>query len=213
MYKLFWAEDSGALAPQIVLEECGADYVRQVVDLDSGEEATEEYLAINPRGQVPALQLDDGTVITESAAIALHLADSYPQAGLVPPPGSRERALVYRWLFYAAANLYEGVLRFYYSDRYISEAAKADLVRDSARGYVDSCWDLLEDEIGEGPYFLGQSYSVLDPYLLMLSNWHHDADALFKRNPKLQRLCSAVRARPAVAAIWSSHFPGSRADG
>jgi len=209
VYKLYWAEDSGALAPQIVLEECGADYIREIVDLGSAEETTEEFLAINPRGQVPALQLDDGTVITESAAIALHIADSYPQAGLLPPPASRERALVYRWLFYAAANLYEGVLRFYYSERYTSVASQAEQVRESARGYVDSCWDLLENEIGEGPYFLGQSYSVLDPYLLMLTNWHHDADALFEGNPKLQRLCSAVRARPAVAAIWSAHFPES----
>jgi glutathione S-transferase/GST-like protein len=207
VYKLYWAEDSGALAPQIVLEECGADYIRQIVDLDSGEETAEKFLSINPRGQVPALQLDDGTVITESAAIALHIADSYPQAGLLPPLASRERALVYRWLFYAAANLYEGVLRYYYSDRYTSVASQAEQVREAARVYVDSCWDLLENEIGEGPFFLGQSYSVIDPYLLMLSNWHDDADALFERNPKLHRLCKAVRARPAVEAIWSSHFP------
>lgn len=209
MYKLYWAEDSGALAPQIVLEECGVDYLRQIMDLEAGDETSDEFLAINPRGQVPALQLDDGTIMTESAAIVLHIADSHPHAGLLPPLASRERALVYRWLFYAAANLYEGVLRFYYSDRYTTEASQAQPVQAAARVYVDSCWDLLENEIAEGPYFLGQSYSVIDPYLLMLSNWHDDADALFKRNPKLQRLCSAVRTRPAVAAIWPSHFPES----
>jgi glutathione S-transferase len=209
VYKLYWAENSGALAPQIVLEECSADYAREIVDLDSGEETAKEFLAINPRGQVPALQLEDGTVITESAAIALHIADSYPQAGLSPPLASRERALVYRWLFYAAANLYEGVLRNYYSDRFTSVASQAEQVKESARKFIDDCWDLLESQIAEGPYFLGETYSVIDPYLLMLSNWHDDADALFRRNPKLKRLCAEVRARPAVAAIWSSHFPES----
>ena len=190
MYKLYWAENSGALAPQIVLEECGADYVREIVDLGSGEENTHEFLAINPRGQVPALQLQDGTVITESAAISLHIADSHPRAGLLPPLGSRERALVYRWLFYAAANLYEGVLRYYYSDRFTSVAAQAEQVKESARIFIDDCWDLLENQVGEGPYILGETYSVIDPYLLMLSNWHGDASALFERNPKLQRLCA-----------------------
>jgi glutathione S-transferase len=209
VYKLYWAKDSGALAPQIVLEEGGADYACEIVDLGNGEETAGEFLAINPRGQVPALQLEDGTVITESAAIALHIADCYPQSGLLPPLASRERALVYRWLFYAAANLYEGVLRYYYSDRFTSVASQAEQVKESARIFIDDCWDLLENQIAEGPYFLGDTYSVIDPYLLMLSNWHEDADALFKRNPKLQRLCAAVRVRPAVAAIWSSHFPES----
>lgn len=209
MYTLYWAKDSGALAPQIVLEECGAEYLRQPVDLDRGEEATEAFLAINPRGQVPALQLDDGSIVTESAAIVLHLADSHPQAGLLPPPGSHERARVYRWLFYAAANLYEGVLRFYYSDRYTTQASQAAEVRESARAFIDYAWDLLENELGEGPYFLGQSVSVIDPYLLMLVNWHGDRETLFARNAKLKRLCAAVRARPAVERIWHMNFPQS----
>jgi glutathione S-transferase len=207
VYKLYWAADSGALAPQIILEEIGAQYERCVVDLGRGEETAAAFLAINPRGQVPALALADGTILTESAAIALYLADSHAQAGLLPPAGSSERALLYRWLFYAAANLYEGVLRFYYSDRYTTLAAQAPQVRDSARDYIDHAWSLLEDALGEGPYFLGETYSVLDPYLLMLSNWHENRDALFARYPKLGRLCRAVRARAAVERIWPQHFP------
>lgn len=209
MYKLYWAEDSGALAPQILLEECGAEYLLHSLDLDKGEEAAAKYLAINPRGQVPALQLDDGSILTESAAIVLHLADSHPQAGLLPPLGSSERARVYRWLFYAASNLYEGILRFYYSDRYTTQATQAALVRESARAFIDYAWELLENELGEGPYLLGHSYSAADPYLLMLANWHDDREALFARNPKLQRLYAAVRARPAVERIWHSHYPQS----
>lgn len=206
MYKLYWAADSGALAPHIVLEEIGAEYERCVVDMGRGEETSAGYLAINPRGQIPALALEDGTILTESAAITLHLADSHPQAELLPPVGSRERALVYRWLLYAAANLYEGCLRFYYSDRYTTDASQAGQVRASARTYLDHAWSLLEDALGEGPYFLGRRYSVLDPYLLMLSGWHEKPDELFARNPKLQFLCAAVRARAAVERVWPSHF-------
>ena len=207
MYKLYWAADSGALAPQIILEEAAVDYERCAVDMDQGEEMEAAFLAINPRGQIPALVMDDGTVLTESAAMLLHIADSHPASELLPPSGSRERALVYRWLFYAAANLYEGVLRYYYSDRYTTVAAQADQVRDAAEGYVDHAWSQVEDAIAEGPYFLGQTYSVLDPYLLMLSNWHDKPEKLFAANPKLQRLCATVRARAAVERIWSLHFP------
>ncbi|MFT7672208.1 MAG: glutathione S-transferase [Gammaproteobacteria bacterium] len=68
-------------------------------------------------------------------------------------------------------------------------------------------WDLLEGELGEGPYLLGESYSAADPYLLMITNWHEDTEALCERNPKLARLCNAVKARSAVKRIGSQHFP------
>ena len=80
-------------------------------------------------------------------------------------------------------------------------------VQEAARDFIDDCWQLVENEIGEGPYFLSQSYSVIDPYLLMLTNWHDDPQALFERFPKLKRLCDVVRGRPAVERIWNTHFP------
>jgi glutathione S-transferase len=206
LYKLYWAADTGAFAPQVILEEAGASYERCDVDTAQGEELAAAYLAINPRGQSPALQLDDGSVVTESAAIVLHLAECHPEAGLLPAAGSSERAALYRWLFFAAANLYEGVLRLYYSDRYTADPTQVEAVQAAARSYVDDMWSLVADAIGEGPFFLGQNYSVLDPYLLMLTNWHEDPAALFAAHPGLERLCVAVRARPAVARIWDQHF-------
>jgi glutathione S-transferase/GST-like protein len=207
VYKLYWAEDTGAFAPQVILEEVGAAYERCDVDLEQGEEMAAAFLAINPRGQIPVLQLDDGSIVTESAAIVLYLAESHPEAGLLPAVGSAERAVLYRWLFFAASNLYEGILRIYYSDRYTTEVTQVDAVQAAARRYVDDMWGQLADALEEGPFFLGQKYSVIDPYLLMLTNWHENPDALFAAQPKLQRLCVAVRARAAVARVWGQHFP------
>jgi len=206
MYQLYWSKDSGALAPHILLEEIGAEYEPHFLDLEKGDHNTSEFLAINPRGQVPALALADGTIITESAAISLHLADNHPDAGLLPPTASSERARVYRWLFYASANIYEAVLRLYYTDDFTTDAGHLDQVQDSARAHMDNAWGLLENELGEGPYLLESSYSVIDPYLLMLTNWHENPDVLFDQNPKLKRLCETVRARSAVKRIWSQHF-------
>jgi glutathione S-transferase len=207
MYKLYWAQETGAMAPQIILEEIGASYERIILDLGDGEELQPEYLAINPRGQIPALVLPDGSVLTETAATLLHLAGANPDAGLLPPEGSLERARVYRWLFYAASNIYESDLRLYYSDRYTSDIDCAEAVKLAAREYMDKSWDIFEAELGEGPFLLGNQYSVIDPYLLMLAYWHEAPEKLFARCPGLGRLCEAVRQRPAIERIWLQHYP------
>lgn len=206
MYRLYWAPDTGAMAPQIILEEVGADYELVVLDYDAHEETEADFLALNPRGQIPALVLPDGPVITESAAMVLHLADAHPEANLLPPLGSSERARVYRWLFYAVANLYESYLRFYYSDKFADDPSVATLIKQAAGLDIDKYWDLLEkdmqDNQSEGPYLLGDLYSVIDPYLLMLIGWHEYSATLLKRCPSLAALFNAVRQRPAVSRIW-----------
>lgn len=207
MYTLYWAQNSGALAPQILLEEVGAEYQRVVVDLEKGEETKPEFLAINPRGQIPALVLPDGSLLTESAAIMLQIVDSHPDSGLLPMPGSADRGQVYRWLFYAVANIYEADLRLYYSERFTTDASGADSVKKKGREDMDRAWELLEREMGGGPFMLGDQYSVIDPYLLMLVYWHEQPQELLARCPKLRRLCDAVRQRPAVERIWSQHYP------
>ena len=207
MYKLYWAQNSGALAPQILLEEVGADYQRVVIDLEKGEETKPEFLAINPRGQIPALALTDGSLLTESAAIMLQIADNHPAPGLLPMPGSADRGQVYRWLFYAVANIYEADLRLYYSERFTTDVSSADSVKKKGREDMDRAWELLEPELGDGPFMLRERYSVIDPYLLMLVHWHEQPQELLARCPKLKRLCDAVRRRPAVERIWSQHYP------
>ena len=207
MYKLYWGQQTGAMAPQILLEEVGADYERVVLDMEKGEENEAAYLKINPSGQVPALILPDGSILTESAAMVLHIADSYPDSGLLPLPGSAERARVYRWLIYAVANIYEAVIRLFYSERFATDADCVDSIKSRAREDIDVCWDLLEQVLSDGPFLLGKQYSVIDPYLLMLVQWHEQPEVMLARCPKLKRLCDTVRQRPAVERIWLQHFP------
>lgn len=205
MYQLYWAQETGAMAPQILLEEVGADYQRVITE--AGKEMEADYLAINPRGQIPAMVLPDGSLMTESAAIMLHIADSHPDSNLLPTLGSVERAQVYRWLFYAVANIYESDLRLFYSERFTTEANCADSIKQQAREDMDNAFDLLEQQLGDGPYLLAEQYSVVDPYLLMLVYWHENPPALLGRCPKLKRLCETVQQRPAVQRIWSQHYP------
>lgn len=207
MYRLYWAEDSGAFAPQVILEEISAPYEKIVLDLDAGDQRRPEYLALNPRGQVPALTLPGGELMTESGAIAIHLAESHPETELLPPPGSAARAELLRWLFFAVANLYEADLRVYYSDEFSTDPGCADTIRAQARIDLDRYWDQVETALGDGPFFLGERYSILDPYLLMLAYWHEQPRDLLARCPRLRRLCDAVKTRPAVQAVWPQHHP------
>ena len=192
-----------------------------MLDYDAHEETETDYLTLNPRGQIPALVLPDRTIITESAAMVLHIADAHPEANLLPPLGGSERARVYRWLFYAVANLYESYLRFYYSDRFSDDATAtaAALIKQTARLDIDKYWDLLEKDMAEnnlqrpessGPYLLGNQCSVIDPYLLMLISWHQDPRALLNRCSCLAELFNAVRRRPDVNAIWSQNNKDNR---
>ena len=93
MYKLYWSKGSGAVAPQVMLEESGVPYEKIVVDLDKEENRRAEFLALNPLGQVPVLALPDGTIMTESAAMVLEIGDRHPESGLIPGVGSAERAV------------------------------------------------------------------------------------------------------------------------
>ena len=206
MYQLYWFENSGALAPQIVLEEIGVKYEKVSLDLDQDEQKQPSFLTINPRAQVPALVLKDGGVITESAAILLHLAEAHPEANLLPPLASQERAQVYRWLFYAATNIWDCVSRVFYTESFTTDPSQHQQIRAAAMQSMDQAWALFEDELQEGPYLLGATYSVVDAYLLMITNWHENPQVLYASLPKLARLCDAVRARPAVKGIWAQHF-------
>ncbi|HEY5598185.1 MAG TPA: glutathione S-transferase family protein, partial [Kiloniellales bacterium] len=176
MYTLYWCPDTGAFAPHAALEEAGAAYELRDIDTQTGAHRTAAYLAVNPRGQVPALRLPDGTVIGESAAMVLHIADAHPAAGLLPPPGDSARAQAYRWLFFCVANIYEADLRYYYADRYTDDAGGRDGVRAAAARQMRESFALIERALDPGPYLLGDRYSVVDVYLLMLAGWASTAE-------------------------------------
>ncbi len=197
MYKLYWAPDTGAFAPEVVLTLAKAPFAKVPVDHASKEQRGEAYLKLNPMGQIPLLILPDGSIMTESAAMVLHLVDRFPEAGLAPPPGSSERAVFDRWLVFMAVNLYTGDLRFYYPERYSSDPAAAAGVKAAAAHDLDRQFLILEAAIGPGPFLQGADYSAADLYLLMLVDWYAPARDL----PGIRRLCDALIAVPAIAAV------------
>ncbi|MEM8813451.1 MAG: glutathione S-transferase family protein [Pseudomonadota bacterium] len=206
MYTLYTYPGAGGIVVEAVLADGGIPHQTVVVRPNEDTAFDTEFLAINPRGQVPALRLPDGSIITESAAILIHLADAHPEANLAPPPGSPERAQVLRWLCFFAVNVYEGELRRHYSERFTSDADGAGAVSQAAADHVERQYALFEADLGEGPYFLGGSISILDYYIWMLSYWVGDRSWILERCPKIARLTETVRQRPAVAPLHDAQL-------
>jgi glutathione S-transferase len=205
MYKLYWATGSGAMAPQALFEEIGAEYEKIVIDFEKEEHKSEAFLSVNPMGQMPALVLPDGTLMTETAAMLAHIADRHPEAKLAPPAGSSESARYLRWLFFLGSNVYPGVLRFYYADRFSTDPNAAEGIKDSAGTDLDDQFKILEDALEPGPYLVGETFCAADILLWMLIQWHPDPARLFAGSPRIKQFAELVQARPAIARTWREH--------
>jgi glutathione S-transferase len=204
MYRLYGSPGSGSASVEVALAEIGVDYTVTLVNTGHREHLTEEYRTINPRQQVPSLALPDGSVMTEGAAMMLHLADAFPASRLAPQPGSSTRAQHDRWLIFMAVNIYEGELRKAYAERYSDDAAGAEAVRANADTYVKRHHQILEQAIA-GPFLLGGEMTMADIYLWMLACWM-EQDWLTTHCPKISAIAAAIGGRPLVVPIQAAHF-------
>jgi glutathione S-transferase len=204
-YVLYGYPGSGSAPVELALVAGGIAH--EIVDLDpaAGDLASPAFLAINPRGQVPALRLPEGSVVTELPAILNHLADANPESALAPPPGSAARAQHDRWLAFTHANIYEGILRIYYTDRYTTDATGVPGIKDAARAYVMRHLELLDGVIEQGPFLLGPSPMGVDFLLWVILSWL-DRDEVAARAPRLLGLADAVSADSRLATVADRHL-------
>jgi glutathione S-transferase len=203
MYKLYGRPGSGSFAVQVALEEIGAAYERLWVGRETADVL--EFRAVNPTGKVPALVLPDGTVMFESAAMLIHLAQNHPRCALAPQPGTSQHAQFLQWMVYLSANVYEAALRMYYPARY-STRGEADAGAIREQGSVDFCAYLGLIVQGLDPYVLGAEYSIADVYLYMLGTWYSgEKTQLYARLPNLEAHARLLSARPMIAKVESDH--------
>jgi glutathione S-transferase len=208
MFTLYARPGSGSAAVEALLAEVDAEF--QIEDVPRGV-ASAEYLKINPRGEVPSLQLPDDSIMTESAAMMIYLADLYPAAGIAPALNSSGRAEYLRWMLYFASSVYMADLRFYYPARY---GADADSVKAMAIEHMDRDFAIFAEALGDKRFILGEKFSAVDIYAAMLVSWAPDVSVLFKRHPNIKAHYDAVAARPKIALAWQrNEMPALTAQG
>ena len=208
MLVLYGTKGSGSAAAEAALDVAGPPY-RQV-DAASWKESAglEELKRINPLAQIPTLVLDDGSVLTEVAAILLHLGLSYPESKLIAAEPSK-RAQQIRGLVYIAANCYAGIGILDYPDRWYPDPDAAAKVAMQSRGRarLHELWEIFADQFPATPWLSGDRLGALDILAATVSMWSGARKALAKSRPEFSALLARIEAEPQVAAVWARHWP------
>ncbi|HUN99812.1 MAG TPA: glutathione S-transferase family protein [Bradyrhizobium sp.] len=203
MYQLHYFPSNANAAPHMVLEELGQKYELVLVDRAKNAQKSKEYLKINPNGRIPAL-VDGDLVLFESAAIVLHLIDRHPEAGLAPEVGTPERAKFYQWMVFLTNSLQEELMIWQYPDRLTgTDATATQVVKCGAENRAGAYLDVIEQHLkANGPFFLGNTMSAADFYLVMLARWARPMATPPRARPHIARLLDVVIALPAVRRAY-----------
>ena len=214
MIELYYFPSNASFAPHVLLQELGVPFQLRLVDRDRDEHKSPEFLKLNPNGLLPALRdtRQGELVLFETAAILLHLADTHPEAGLMPPLGSAERAHAYKWLMWLTNTLQPTVITYYYPDRFVAPGNTAGSAEVKAQAQVRASaqLDLLAAEFERhgGPFLLGERYSVLDPFAFMLCRWTRNFSHPARKRPALAAFLERMAQRPALLrAIETEQLP------
>ncbi len=170
MLKLYYAPNTCALATHIALEEAGADYATVRLNFAANEQRAPEYLAINPKARVPALETDRG-VLTETPAMLAYVAQSYPGAGLAPLDDPYAFAEIQAFNSYLCSTVHVAHAHRMRGYRWTDDEAAIAAMREFVPRSVGVCFDLIEARMLKGPWVMGETYTICDPYLFTIAQW------------------------------------------
>jgi len=196
--KLYFAPGACSLSPHIVAQEAGIPLTLVKVDTQTKKLADGgDFWAINPKGYVPALQLDSGEVLTEGPAIVQYLADQKPAAKLVPAAGSFERSRVQEMLGYINSEIHKTYSPLFRPTTHAE-------TRKEREEYLRKRYGLIEKQLAKGPYLFGDQFTVADAYLFVVTNWSNFLKLDLSEFPNLLAFQARVAARPAVQAAMKA---------
>jgi glutathione S-transferase len=207
MIQLHHYPSTASMIPHLLLEELGVPFELVLVDRAVHAHKAPAYLRLNPNGLLPALT-DGDLVLYETAAICLHLCDTHPQAALAPALASVERAHFYKWLVWLTNTLQSTLMAYFYPERWVHAGNTAGAVEVQAQAHsrIGGLLDQLDAELArhDGPWFMGEAFTALDPYLFTLCRWTRNfssrpARALPHLGPYLQRMLE----RPATQRVMA----------
>ena len=197
MLKLFYVPDTCALASHIALEEAGADYQGVKMSFRSDDQRKPDYLAINPKGRVPALVTDKG-ILTETPAILAFVAQSFPKARLAPVDDPFAFAQTQAFNSYLCSTVHVAHAHRMRGYRWADDPAAIEAMQRKAPTAVGECFGLIEKEMLKGPWVMGDTYSICDAYLFTLAQWLEADRVDLGKLPRVLEHRARVADRPAV---------------
>lgn len=203
MLTLYIAPGSCALASHIALEEAGADYRTVTLDLRAGDQRQAGYLALNPLGRVPALAVD-GAILTENAAILAFIAQRYPQANLAPINDPLAFAHVQAFNVFLASTVHPYHSHGVRGARWADDPAAIEAMKAKMPSNVASGFELIENDWLVGPWVLGETYSICDPYLFTIARWLEGDSVDPARFPKVEAHRRRMAERRAVRKVLAA---------
>ena len=209
MFKFFYAPHTCALASHIALEEAGAEYEAVRVDFKVNAQRGPEYLVINPKGRVPSLVTSEG-ILTETPAILTFIAQTFPKARLAPVDQPFAFARVQAFNSYLCSTVHVAHAHRMRGYRRADEPAALEGMKKKVPVSVGECFDLIERTMFKGPWVMGETYSVSDPYLFTLAQWLEADGVDPSRFPKVQDHRSRMAARPSVTKALAEELEGAR---
>jgi glutathione S-transferase len=197
MLKLYYAPATCALASHIALEEAGADYEAIRLNFKNDDQKKPDYLKINPKARVPALVTDRG-VLTETPALLIYIAQSFPAARLAPLDDPFALAKVQAFNSYLCSTVHVAHAHRMRGTRWTDDAAAIESMKKKVPQTVGDCFALIEREMFEGPWVMGKDYTVSDGYLFTLTQWLGGDGVDISKTPKIAEHFRRVGERPAV---------------
>ena len=202
MLTLHYFPGNASLTPHCVLSEIGAPFELALVDRSVGAQRSEAYLRLNPNGRIPTL-VDGDVVVYETAAVVLYLVDRFPEAELAPAVGTKDRPLFYRWVAHLSCTVQPEMRPYFYPEQHVEDPSHVDDVKRTAERRLGEMFARIDAQLGAGPYALGEAYSAVDPYLLMLVRWGRGMKSPPRELPNLARHAERVLGRPAIQRTFA----------
>lgn len=200
---LYYYPGNASMLPHMVLHELGVPFELRLVDRKTQGQQQPAYLALNPNGLIPAL-VDGDIVLFEAAAIVLHLVERFPAAGLAPPMGTPARAHFLKWMVHLSNTPQAQYMAWFYPHNYTADAGCIDSVKQGARVRLERMFEVIEAQLGAGPWLLGERFSAADLFLFMLTHWGRNMPRPPRDLPGLGAHAARVWARPAVQATFTA---------
>ena len=190
--KLYYSPGACSLSPHIVVSEAGLPVELEQVNLAEHKTATgQDYMSVNPKGYVPALRLDDGSILTEGPAIVQYLADQKPASGLAPAAGTIDRYRLQEWLTFIGTELHKSFSPLF-------NKASSDDVKNTAKASINKRLAWLNDQLAGRLYLMGGKFTVADAYAFTIVNWTNFVGIDLKDYPNLGAYMARVGGRPKV---------------